>query len=89
MSSAAKEQKHARHRAAVKKGRAYAGGDHEAEHPAYAMTSMGCIGGLGMLATNPLYRRMIRNTQRLQNLKEKMAEPVESLKGTGLRHRMN
>ena len=39
--------------------------------PLYVMTSMGCIGGLGMLATNLTYRRMIRNTQRLQNLKEK------------------
>ena len=31
--------------------------------PLYVMTSMGCIGGLGMLATNLTYRRMIRNTQ--------------------------
>ena len=32
--------------------------------PLYVMTSMGCIGGLGMLATNLTYRRMIRkNTE--------------------------
>ena len=51
--------------------------------PLYVMTSMGCIGGLGMLATNLTYRRMIRNTQRLQNLKEKWTEPVE-VKGQAL-----
>ena len=45
--------------------------------PLYVMTSMGCIGGLGMLATNLTYRRMIRNTQRLQNLKEKWLNHVE------------
>ena len=51
--------------------------------PLYVMTSMGCIGGLGMLATNLTYRRMIRNTQRLQNSQRKMAEPVE-IKGQAL-----
>ena len=40
--------------------------------PLYVMTSMGCIGGLGMLATNLTYRRMIRkNTEVKSNLKEK------------------
>ena len=34
MSSAAKEQKHAQALCGSEKGRAYAGDDHEAEHPA-------------------------------------------------------
>ena len=37
----------------------------------YAMMLMGGLGALGMLTTHLTYRRMIRNTQRLQNLKEK------------------
>ena len=36
----------------------------------YAMMLMGGLGALGMLTTHLTYRRMIRNTQRLQNLKE-------------------
>ena len=55
--------------------------------PLYVMTSMGCIGGLGMLATNLTYRRMIRNTQRLQNLKEKWLNLWKSR--DRLWHRMN
>ena len=55
--------------------------------PLYVMTSMGCIGGLGMLATNLTYRRMIRNTQRLQNLKEKWLNLWKSR--DMLWHRMN
>ena len=48
---------------------------------------LGCIGGLGMLATNLTYRRMIRNTQRLQNLKEKWLNLWKSR--DRLWHRMN
>lgn len=55
--------------------------------PLYVMTSLGCIGGLGMLATNLTYRRMIRNTQRLQNLKEKWLNMWKSR--DRLLHRMN
>ena len=60
-----------RHCAAVKKGGLMLEMIMKLNIPLYVMTSMGCIGGLGMLATNLTYRRMIRNTQRLQNLKEK------------------
>lgn len=55
--------------------------------PLYVMTFMGCIGGLGMLATNLTYRRIIRNTQRLQNLKEKWLNMWRSR--DRLLHRMN
>ena len=49
--------------------------------PLYVMTSMGCIGGLGMLATNLTYRRMIRNTQREKeraDIAEKKADEANS-----------
>lgn len=39
--------------------------------PLYAMAAVGCMGMLGMLATNLTYRRIIRNTEKLHNLKEK------------------
>ena len=55
--------------------------------PLYVMTSMGCIGGLGMLATNLTYRRIIRNTEKLHNLKEKWLNLWKSR--DRLLHRMN
>ena len=44
--------------------------------PLYVMTSLGCIGGHGMLATNLTYRRMIRNTE-ITEPERKMADHVE------------
>ena len=61
-----------RHCAAVKKGGLMLEMIMKLNIPLYVMTSMGCIGGLGMLATNLTYRRMIRkNTEVKSNLKEK------------------
>ena len=76
-----------RHCAAVKKGGLMLEMIMKLNIPLYVMTSMGCIGGLGMLATNLTYRRMIRNTQRLQNLKEKWLNLWKSR--DRLWHRMN
>ena len=87
MSSAAKEQKHAQALCGSEKGRAYAGDDHEAEHPALRHDIHGMYRRSGMLATNLTYRRMIRNTQRLQNLKEKWLNLWKSR--DRLWHRMN
>ena len=53
----------------------------------YAMMLMGGLGALGMLTTHLTYRRMIRNTQRLQNLKEKWLNLWKSR--DRLWHRMN
>lgn len=55
--------------------------------PLYAMAAMGGIGILGMLATNLTYRRIIRNTEKLQNLKEKWLNLWKSR--DRLLHRMN
>lgn len=51
--------------------------------PLYVMTSMGCIGGLGMLATNLTYRRMNPKYATITESQRKMAEPVE-VKGQAL-----
>lgn len=37
----------------------------------YGMAAMGAVGIAGMLTTNLTYRRMIRNTEKVRNLKEK------------------
>lgn len=37
----------------------------------YAMAVLGSVGAVGMLATNLTYRRMLRNTNGIMNLKEK------------------
>ena len=55
--------------------------------PLYAMAAVGCMGMLGMLATNLTYRRMIRNTEKLHNLKEKWLNLWKSR--DRLLHRMN
>lgn len=39
--------------------------------PLYVMGAMGVLGALGMLATHLTYRRMMKNTGHLSNLKEK------------------
>lgn len=87
MSSAAIEQKHAQALCGSEKGGLMLEMIMKLNIPLYVMTSMGCIGGLGMLATNLTYRRMIRNTQRLQNLKEKWLNLWKSR--DRLWHRMN
>mgnify|MGYP007001924659 CR=1 FL=1 len=83
MSSAAKEQKHAQALCGSEKGGLMLEMIMKLNIPLYVMTSMGCIGGLGSWQQTLPTERMIRNTQRLQNLKEKMAEPVE-VKGQAL-----
>ena len=55
--------------------------------PLYAMAAVGCMGMLGMLATNLTYRRIIRNTEKLHNLKEKWLNLWKSR--DRLLHRMN
>ena len=73
--------------AGSEKGGAYAGDDHEAEHSALRHDIHGMYRWPWMLATNLTYRRMIRNTQRLQNLKEKWLNLWKSR--DRLWHRMN
>ena len=51
-----------RHCAAVKKGGLMLEMIMKLNIPLYVMTSMGCIGGLGMLATNLTYRRLLKST---------------------------
>ena len=55
--------------------------------PLYAMAAVGCMGMLGMLATHLTYRRIIRNTEKLHNLKEKWLNLWKSR--DRLLHRMN
>ena len=52
MSSAATEQKHAQALCGSEKGGLMLEMIMKLNIPLYVMTSMGCIGGLGMLATN-------------------------------------
>ena len=37
----------------------------------YSMAALGALGAMGMLATHLTYRRMIRSTGKMTNLKEK------------------
>ena len=83
MSSAAKEQKHAQALCGSEKGRAYAGDDHEAEHPALRhdihgmYRRSGDAGNTSYLPKNDPKYAAITESQR------KMAEPVE-IKGQAL-----
>ena len=72
--------------AGSEKGGAYAGDDHEAEHSALRHDIHGMYRWPWDAGNNP-YRRMIRNTQRLQNLKEKWLNLWKSR--DRLWHRMN
>ena len=72
--------------AGSEKGGAYAGDDHEAEHSALRHDIHGMY-RWPWDAGNLTYRRMIRNTQRLQNLKEKWLNLWKSR--DRLWHRMN
>ena len=76
MSSAAIEQKHAQALCGSEKGRAYAGDDHEAEHPALRHDIHGMYRRSYLPKNDPKYAA-ITESQR------KMAEPVE-VKGQAL-----
>lgn len=53
----------------------------------YSMAAMGALGAIGMLATHLTYRRMIKKTSHLSNLKEKWLNLWKSR--DRLLHRMN
>lgn len=53
----------------------------------YAMAVLGSVGAVGMLATNLTYRRMLRNTNGIMNLKEKWLNMWKNR--DRLLHRMN
>ena len=53
----------------------------------YCMAAMGALGAMGMFATNLTYRRMMKKTGRLSNLKEKWLNLWKSR--DHLLHRMN
>ena len=91
MSSAAKEQKHAQALCGSEKGRAYAGDDHEAEHPALRHDIHGMYRRSGDAGNKP-YRQLI--SDKLQLVGESQNEKIvfelsfsspEHLKGYGKR----
>lgn len=53
----------------------------------YSMAALGALGAIGMFATHLTYRRMIKSTKRLSNLKEKWLNLWKSR--DRLLHRMN
>ena len=79
MSSAAKEQKHAQALCGSEKGRAYAGDDHEAEHPALRHDIHGMYRRSGDAGNKPYLPKYAAITES----QRKMAEPVE-IKGQAL-----
>lgn len=59
----------------------------ELQVPLYAMGALGLLGSAGMLATNLTYRRMMKHTGHLSNLKEKWLNLWKTR--DKLLHRMN
>ena len=83
MSSAAKEQKHAQALCGSEKGRAYAGDDHEAEHPALRHDIHGMYRRSGDAGNKPYLPKNDPKYAAITESQRKMAEPVE-IKGQAL-----
>ncbi len=83
MSSAAKEQKHAQALCGSEKGRAYAGDDHEAEHPALRHDIHGMYRRSGDAGNKPYLPKNDPKYAAITESQRKMAEPVE-VKGQAL-----
>ena len=83
MSSAAKEQKHAQALCGSEKGRAYAGDDHEAEHPALRHDIHGMYRRSGDAGNKPYLPKNDSKYTAITESEREMAEPVE-VKGQAL-----
>lgn len=83
MSSAAIEQKHAQALCGSEKGRAYAGDDHEAEHPALRHDIHGMYRRSGDAGNKPYLPKNDPKYAAITESQRKMAEPVE-VKGQAL-----
>ena len=83
MSSAAKEQKHAQALCGSEKGRAYAGDDHEAEHPALRHDIHGMYRWPWDAGNKPYLQKNDPKCTAITESQRKMAEPVE-IKGQAL-----
>lgn len=83
MSSATKEQKHAQALCGSEKGRAYAGDDHEAEHPALRHDIHGMYRRSGDAGNKPYLPKNDPKYAAITESQRKMAEPVE-VKGQAL-----
>ena len=83
MSSAAKEQKHAQALCGSEKGRAYAGDDHEAEHPALRHDIHGMYRWPWDAGNKPYLQKNDPKYTAITESQRKMAEPVE-VKGQAL-----
>ena len=77
MSSATKEQKHAQALCGSEKGRAYAGDDHEAEHPALRHDIHGMYRRSGDAGNKPYLPKNDPKYAAITESQRKMAEPVE------------
>ena len=87
MSSAAIEQKHAQALCGSEKGRAYAGDDHEAEHPALRHDIHGMYRRSGDAGNKPYLPKNDPKYAAITESQRKMAEPWKSR--DRLWHRMN
>ena len=83
MSSAAKEQKHTQALCGSEKGRAYAGDDHEAEHPALRHDIHGMYRWPWDAGNKPYLQKNDPKYTAITESQRKMAEPVE-IKGQAL-----
>ena len=77
MSSAAIEQKHAQALCGSEKGRAYAGDDHEAEHPALRHDIHGMYRWPWDAGNKPYLQKNDPKYTAITESQRKMAEPVE------------
>ena len=77
MSSAAKEQKHAQALCGSEKGRAYAGDDHEAEHPALRHDIHGMYRWPWDAGNKPYLQKNDPKYTAITESQRKMADPVE------------